>query len=302
MPPDRFGVAVMGLGSDTRHHDHGHWLTPPWTTDSPAWQDIDQRLDENDLARRIRAVVLGLDLTELRRAYFGVGKRAFPPELMLMVVLYEMHSGQLHPVRWAKDCRWFDPVKWLAMGFEPSPSYFYSFRKRLGAPLRAWNQQVLDRALAEGWTKGDETSIDGTFVAALGSRHRLIKAKTLGATCGDPPRGAGSRWPSGRSPSGGHRQPLRRGGHLHDPRRGHRNPGRQRRAPSGSGLGPGNSRGRVRPPYWMAKTPAGRRRQLYRYRQAQDRLNQLLTHHAQRETHKSKPKRRSRGSGSDRAQ
>ncbi len=124
-------------------------------------------------------MVLGLDLTELRRAYFGVGKRAFPPELMLMVVLYEMHSGQLHPVRWAKDCRWFDPVKWLAMGFEPSPSYFYSFRKRLGAPLRAWNQQVLDRALAEGWTKGDETSIDGTFVAALGSRHRLIKAKTF---------------------------------------------------------------------------------------------------------------------------
>ena len=44
-----------------------------------------------------------------------------------MVVLYEMHSGQLHPVRWAKDCRWFDPVKWLAMGFEPSPSYSTPF-------------------------------------------------------------------------------------------------------------------------------------------------------------------------------
>ena len=83
------------------------------------------------------AAVLRLDLTELRRAYFGVGKRAFPPELMLMVVLYEMHSGQLHPGRWAKDCQFFDPIKWLAMGFEPSPAYFYSFRKRLGAHLRA---------------------------------------------------------------------------------------------------------------------------------------------------------------------
>ena len=49
----------------------------------------------------------------------------------------------------------------------------------------------------------------------------------------------------------------------------------------------------ARPPYWMAKTPAGRRRQWHRYQQAQDRLNQLLTHHAQRETHKSKKKRRS---------
>src|SRR5205823_6451004 len=134
---------------------------------------------ENDLARRIRTAVLRLDLTELRRAYLGVGQRAFPPELMLMVVLYEMHSGQLHPCRWATDCRLFDPVKWLAMGFQPSPAYFYSFRKRLGAQLRSWNQQILECALAEGWTQGDEASIDGTFVAALGSRHRLLKAKTL---------------------------------------------------------------------------------------------------------------------------
>jgi hypothetical protein len=42
----------------------------------------------------------------------------------------------------------------------------------------------------------------------------------------------------------------------------------------------------------MAKTPAGRRRQLHRFRQAQNRLNELLAHHAQRETHKSKRKRR----------
>src|SRR5262249_41916483 len=86
----------------------------------------------------------------------GGGRRAVPPGLMLMVVLYKMHSGQLHPCHWATDCRLFDPVKWLAMGFEPYPSYFYTFRKRLGAHLRPWNQQVLDWALAEGWTKGDE--------------------------------------------------------------------------------------------------------------------------------------------------
>jgi transposase len=283
----------MGFGSDAHHTDHGHWLTPPWTTDSPAWQEIDQRLDENDLARRIRAVVLRLDLTELRRAYFGVGKRAFPPELMLMVVLYEMHSGQLHPGRWAKDCRWFDPVKWLAMGFQPSPAYFYSFRKRLGAHLRAWNQQVLDCALAEGWTQGNEASIDGTFVAALGSRHRLVKAKTLAqrvevlrAALAADGRAARAQAADacGRSdgvvttttPVGATATTVV-----------------SAEPPAEAVSVPGTPAAAARPPYWMAKTPAGRRRQLYRYRQAQDRLNQLLTHHAQRETHKSKPKRRS---------
>jgi transposase len=285
----------MVFGSDAHHNDQGHWLTPPWTADSPAWQDIDQRLDENDLARRIRAVVLRLDLTELRRAYFGVGKPAFPPELMLMVVLYEMHSGQLHPGRWAKDCKLFDPVKWLAMGLQPSPSYFYCFRKRLGAHLRSWNQQVLDCALAEGWTKGDEASIDGTFVAAQGSRHRLVKAKTLAqrlealrealaADCraararaqAADARGSSDLVVTTTTPVGA----TATTDVSVEP---------QAEAVSAAGT----SEAAARPPYWMAKTPAGRRRQLHRLGQAQDRLNELLAHHARRETHKSKQKRRS---------
>jgi transposase len=295
LQPGGQGVAVMGFGSDAQHNDRGHWFTPPWTTDSPAWQDIDQRLDENDLARRIRAVVLRLDLTELRRAYWGVGKPAFPPELMLMVVLYEMHRGQLHPGHWAKDCQMFDPVKWLAMGLQPSPSYFYSFRKRLGPQLRSWNQQTLDAALAEGQTKGDEASIDGTFVAALGSRHRLIKAKTLAqrvealrAALAADCRAARARDQAGDTCRSWDRVvttttavgvPATTDVSV-EPR-------------IEAVAAAGTSRAVARPPSWMAQTPAGRRRQLHRYRQAQDRLNELLAHHARRETHKSKPRRRS---------
>lgn len=284
----------MISGSDAHHHDHGHWLTPPWTADSPAWQDIDRRLDETDLARRIRAVVLRLDLTELRRAYWGVGKPAFPPELMLMVVLYEMHSGQLHPGRWAKDCQLFDPVKWLAMGLQPSPSYFYSFRKRLGPQLRSWNQQVLDCALAEGQTKGDAVSIDGTFVAALGSRHRLIKAKTLAqrlealraalaADCRTARARDQAELACGSSDSVVTATHFVGATAMTDV-------SAEPRAEAVPAAGP--SVAAARPPYWMAKTPAGRRRQWHRLKQAQDRLHELLTHHAQRQTHKSKRKRR----------
>jgi transposase len=284
-PASRFEVVVMILGSDAHPKDHGHWLTPPWTTDSPAWQDIDQRLDQNDLARRIRAAVLQLDWTALRRAYFGVGKLAFPPDLMLMVVLYEMHSGRLHPKHWAEDCRLFDPVKWLARGFQPSPSYFYSFRKRLGTHLRSWNQQVLDRAVAEGWTPGDEASIDGTFVAALGSRHRLLKAQTLAqrvealrAALAADGRAAGAQATNAcGNPDGVGTTTA--AGEVTATREGSVAPQVEAAAP--------------RRPSWMAKTPAGRRRQLYRYRQAQDRLDKLLAHHARRETHKSQSKRRS---------
>jgi len=39
----------MVSGTDASHNVQGNGLTPPWTTDSPLWQDIDQRLDANDL-------------------------------------------------------------------------------------------------------------------------------------------------------------------------------------------------------------------------------------------------------------
>ena len=284
----------MVSGRDANRNDQGNWLTPPWTADSPAWQEIDQRLDANHLARRIRAIVLGLDLTKLRLDYLGVGKPALPPDLMLMVVLYEMRTGELHPCHWAEHCKSFDPVKWLAMGLQPSPSYFYSFRKRLGPDLRPWNQQVLDRAIAGGWTKGDEASIDGTFVSALGSRHRLIKAKTLkqrleaiqGALAADC-RAAGAR-DQAEGAGGSSDLVLTTTTPVAAPATTNQSAELQ----VGAVPGAGTSVAEARPPYWMAKTPAGRRRQLRRYRQAQDRLDELLAHHARRETHKSKRKRR----------
>jgi hypothetical protein len=210
---------------------------------------------------------------------------------MLMVVLSEMHSGQLHPCRWATDCRWFDPVQWLAMGFQPSPAYFSTFRKRLGAQLRSWNQQVLGWAFAEGWTQGDAASIDGTFVAALGSRHRLVQAKTLaqriealGAALAADGRAARAQAADACGSDRGDTTTV---------------PGGTTTTTAGSVephaqvvSAPATPTAAARRPSWMAKTPAGRRRQLYRFRQAQDRLHELLAHHARRETHKSKPKRR----------
>lgn len=283
----------MVRGTDASCNAQGHWLTPPWTTDSPAWQDIDRRLGANDVARQIRPFVLGLDLKELRQAYLGVGKPALPPELMLMVVLYEMHAGQLQPCHWSRDCKFSDPVKWLAMGLQPSAAYCYTFRKRLGPFLKLWNQQVIDRALAEGWTKGSPASIDGTFVSARGSRHRLVKAETLARrvaivqqTLAADARAARTRASAEPVPRGA--VPLV-GTPSVAPTSGSAVTGP---APAAPVAAPATKTTTARPPYWLATTPAGRRRQLHRFRQAQEQLGELLAHHAQHETRKAKRKRR----------
>jgi DDE family transposase len=217
-----------------------------------------------------------------------------PPELMLMVVLYEMQCGQLHPCHWAQDCQFSDPVKWLAMGLRPSPAYFYTFRKRLGPFLKLWNQQVLDRALAEGWTQGTAASIDGTFVAALGSRHRLLQAKGLAqrreivrqALAAD---GRAARARTQAETAHGGADPLVATTSAATATSTDRT-GVPRSEPATTAA---TSATAARPPSWLAKTPAGRRRQWYRLRQAQKRLDELLAHHAQHETRKAKRKRRS---------
>src|SRR5437899_2811479 len=56
---------------------------PPWDTDSPAWQAIDQKLPPHHLARRIDQAVDQLDLTPLFASYAATGSRAHRPDLLL---------------------------------------------------------------------------------------------------------------------------------------------------------------------------------------------------------------------------
>jgi len=219
---------------------------------------------------------------------------------MLMVVLYEMHTGKLSPCAWANDCQFLDPVKWLAMGLRPSPSYFYTFRKRLGPMLANWHQQIIDQALAEGHTKGQQASIDGTFVAARGSRHRLMKAKTLTHRLDTLGQALKQDARVARRPAQAALQPDCSGSPAETPCA-VSSVVVKAEASSSPALAPGGGASRlVLPcataapaPYWMAKTPAGRRRQLHRYRQAQERLDELLAHHGKHEVRKAKRKRRS---------
>jgi hypothetical protein len=70
-------------------------------------------------------------------------------------------------------------VKFLLFGLQPSQSCLYDFRRRLGPLLDRFNQQVLASAQVEGHTSAERVAVDGTFVAALGSRHRLVNEQTL---------------------------------------------------------------------------------------------------------------------------
>ena len=155
------------------------FAAPPWTTESKQWQAIDQRLPADHLARRIAHAVDMLDLTPLWDSYLGVGKKALRPDLLLKLVLYEMHSKRPSPAQWSKDVRESEPVRWLLFGLEPSRARLYDFRDRLAPLWDNWNAQVLQRAMAEKVTQASRASLDSSSIAAHASRRRLLNPERL---------------------------------------------------------------------------------------------------------------------------
>ena len=156
----------------------GFALTP-WTKESAEWRAIDQRLPADHLARRVARAVEMLDLTPLVASYLGVGKKPLRPDLLLMLVLYELHSNRPSPAQWARDARESEALRWLLLGMEPSRSRLYDFRDRLAPFLAGWHGQVLHEAVEANITTGQRAALDSSSVAANAARRNLLNEERL---------------------------------------------------------------------------------------------------------------------------
>jgi transposase len=151
----------------------------------PDWLELDRAVDKDSPARLIRYLVEQIDLSGLFDSFARVGSAVTPPDLLLQVVLYEIHHKKLSPVIWFGESRDSAAVRWLLRGLRPSLSVFYRFRKHLPLDLvDTLNQQILLWAQAEGHTTASAAALDGTFHAAAGSRHHLLNLEDLDQRCG----------------------------------------------------------------------------------------------------------------------
>ena len=120
-----------------------------------------------------------LNLGVLRCTYSGRGSLPHRPDLLLKLLIYEHAQGRVQPVQWFKDVKENKAVQWLIFGIEPSQTTLYEFRDRVQPLLEELNQQVVRAAIDEERTSGSCGALDGTFVAANASRHRLLKLETV---------------------------------------------------------------------------------------------------------------------------
>jgi transposase len=153
----------------------------PWDEQTPQWQAIDLSLPADHLVRQIAEAVEALDLAGLFATYAGRGSRAFWPDRLLQAVLYEMQCGRRSPAQWYRDAKEHGPLQWLLMGMTPARATWYEFRARLAESWDDWNEQVLRKAAELGVPVGERVALDGSLIAALASRHRLVNQQTLTA-------------------------------------------------------------------------------------------------------------------------
>lgn len=156
---------------------------PPWTSESESWQALDQRLPADHLARRVTRAVEHLDLSPLWNSYYGVGKKALRPDLLLRAVLYEMQNKRPSPAQWTRDVRENEPVRWLLFGMEPSRAQLYDFRDRLAPFLEAWNAEALQWAMDEQMTAAERASLDSSSIAANATRRCFLNEERLQERC-----------------------------------------------------------------------------------------------------------------------
>jgi transposase len=153
--------------------------TSPWDDNHPEFCRIEALLPADHHARWLRSVVSHLDLAALRRSYANRGSLAYLPELLLPFVLFMYSRAILSPAEWAKHATYDDQAKWLLRGLSPSRSQLYTFRDRVEPYLDDWHAQIIAWAIFEKITTAERGSLDGTLVAALASRHRLLSRRRV---------------------------------------------------------------------------------------------------------------------------
>jgi hypothetical protein len=120
-----------------------------------------------------------LDLTQLFALYLGAGSPPIRPDLMLAIVLIEIHRGRPRPAQWFHDTRENLVLQWAGFGIRPSRTAWYNFADRIAPLIDPWIAAVLGVARQRGVTQAQRASLDGSAVAANASRHRLVNETTV---------------------------------------------------------------------------------------------------------------------------
>lgn len=137
-------------------------------------QSLDDKLPKDHLARLINQVVDDLDISFIESAYSPNGQHAYPPRMLLKILVYGYAVG-IRSSRKLADKLTEDIVfLWLAGRLTPDFRTIADFRKNKLQDFKKIFEQVLESCFAIGLVRAGKVSLDGTKILANASKNKAV--------------------------------------------------------------------------------------------------------------------------------
>ena len=139
--------------------------------------NLEDWLNDNDLAIFIVDIVENLDTSTIENAYRGGGSSAYPPKMMLALLFYCYAKGIFSSRKMEKATYELIPVLYIVNGLHPDHDSINTFRKRFLPELKDLFVMLLQIAHKMGIFKLGDIYIDGTKIKANASKHKAMSWK-----------------------------------------------------------------------------------------------------------------------------
>jgi transposase len=141
--------------------------------------ELQSRLAGDDHVQAVEQLIARTDHRALYAAYRGTGSKPYRPERLLAIAIVLILQGIRSPSKWAIAAKNDDRCRLVGRGIEPSRSTFYNFRDRARKFIEAFHTSMIQDAIRKAIVNPTEGCLDGTFVAAAASRHKILRLRQV---------------------------------------------------------------------------------------------------------------------------
>lgn len=140
---------------------------------------LEEAVALDHIARLVNHVVDKMDLSFLNNQYSENGQRAYPPSMLLKILIYGYSLGVRSSRKLATKLEEDIVFMWLAGRLTPDFRTISDFRKEKLLDFKQVFEYVLDQCFSLGLARVGKVSVDGTSIRASANKNKVVYRKVL---------------------------------------------------------------------------------------------------------------------------
>lgn len=140
---------------------------------------LEETVAKDHIARLINHVVDNMNLSFLENQYSLNGQHAYPPSMLLKVLIYGYSLGVRSSRKLAAKLEEDIVFMWLAGRLTPDFRTISDFRKEKLLDFKKVFEYALDQCFSLGLARVGKVSVDGTSIRASANKNKVVYRKVL---------------------------------------------------------------------------------------------------------------------------